>query len=78
MKKHFGSPLEDFFPVKKKWPVAGDFFMDDTPENVILWKKFQPGKAFLFTTARNRGASDMARYGIQRVNSWPELSLHIV
>jgi 5'(3')-deoxyribonucleotidase len=76
LKKHFNSDLTDFTATKEKFRVRGDWFLEDSSDNIDGWldsRVYCGGRAFVFDQPYNR---TYQRGGVQRV-TWTSLSNYI-
>lgn len=67
LKDHFDLPSRRIVHTAAKQLVTGDFFVDDSVDNVINWGKHQRGEALLWDTSYNR------RENHRRVGGWGHL-----
>lgn len=68
LEEHFGIHHKNIVHTKAKYLCAGDFFVDDRPENVWKWQEKNTGMALLWDLPCNRGVRN-----VRRVSSWHEL-----
>ena len=67
--KHFGIPAKDVIHARKKYHIAGDFFIDDKPDHIRMWsQRFPDGHGLLWSTPANRSITDL-----KKLSSWDEL-----
>ena len=71
LSRHFNISSDHIVYTASKELVSGDVFVDDRPEHVSLWKKYNPsGVAILWSQEYNKQHEIICDY---RTNSWNEL-----
>ena len=74
LKKHFDVAGDTVIPIKHKYLVGGDAFVDDRVEDVKLWSEYhQSGRAILFDAPWNKDAKRKPRMSWADVDN-PEFS----
>jgi 5'(3')-deoxyribonucleotidase len=71
LNRHYRIPADRIIYTASKHLVRGDIFVDDRPEFVCQWKKYNPeGIAVLWDHPYNRAQNDLYDY---RVDGWDKL-----
>lgn len=69
--EHFGFKDTEIANIAQKFLVGGDAFLDDSPENVVLWQAEHPdGVAML---QHNFSTRTQTQYDYLRVHTWEEV-----